>query len=131
MNYIFDYTYYRVAKKYFKKDGVQAFTALLTVSLIMFLYLLLSFFAVIFILFNIPQREHAPLWEKVVVLLVMFLIFLYNKKRYNNKYTVFREKWINEPKGIKIKKGIIVILFIISPLIFIMILLSMFNKLNL
>ncbi|WP_347053594.1 hypothetical protein [Flavobacterium olei] len=131
MNKIFDYTYYRIAKKYFKRDGSQSITALLTLTLIMSLYILFLFFAVLFSFFEVPDRDNTPVWEKAIVLTIMFLIFLYNKKRYNNMYFVFRERWINESKTLKIRNGILVIFFIISPLILIVILAAFFNKLNL
>lgn len=131
MNNILDYTYYRISKKYFKRDGSQSITALLTLTLIISLYILFLFFAVLFSFFEVTDRDNTPVWEKAIVLSIMFLIFLYNKKRYNNMYFVFRERWINESKTLKIRNGIFVIFFIISPLILIVILAACFNKLNL
>jgi hypothetical protein len=131
MNNILDYTYYRIAKKYFKRDGSQSITALLTLTLIISLYILFLFFAVLFSFFEVTDRDNTPVWEKAIVLSIMFLIFLYNKKRYNNMYFVFRERWINESKTLKIRNGIFVIFFMISPLILIVILAACFNKLNL
>lgn len=114
----FDYTFYRLAKKYFKTDGNSYFTALLTVSLIQFLYLL-AVFAVVnkFLLGDLAYITKNRLINLLIFCMVFLPFYLFNKRKYKRKYFTFRERWKNETKKIKIRNGILMILFIISPLV--------------
>jgi membrane protein YdbS with pleckstrin-like domain len=128
MKIIFDYTYYRIAKFYFKRDGSEAVTALLTITLVHFLYLLSIVFFLIGI-FEIGRRKTSTL-EKTTIVIVIFLIFLYNKRNYNGKYFNLREKWKNETKKMKIRNGILIILFVLSPLFLIILISHYFGRTN-
>ena len=78
MKNIFDYTYYRIAKFYFKRDGSDAITALLTLTLIMFLYFLNMFF-VCFELLKIDINGNSTIFEKATILIVIFFFYLIKK----------------------------------------------------
>ena len=78
MRIFFNYTYYRIAKFYFKREGSDAITALLTITLILFLYLL-SVVLFLIGIFEIGPRKTSIL-EKITIIIVIFLIFLYTKK---------------------------------------------------
>lgn len=130
MKNIFDYTYYRIAKFYFKRDGLSAFTALLTVSLIYAFYLMAFFFLGKDLFFYTEKRSEVYLLEKIVLFSILFLIFLYNKKRYKGKYFFFREKWSKESDKQKQIKGVLVILFIVSPLLLLLVIANAFGRTN-
>ncbi|TPG32647.1 hypothetical protein EAH81_25525 [Flavobacterium pectinovorum] len=127
---IFDYTYYRIAKFYFKRDGLSAFTALLTVSLIYAFFLMDFFFLGKDLFFYTEKGNQVYLLEKIVLLSILFLIFLYNKKRYKGKYFLFREKWSKESNKEKQIKGVLVILFIVSPLLLLLVIANAFGRTN-
>lgn len=105
----FDYHYYRIAKFYYKRDGSDAFTALLSVTTVQSWLLInvLIFFQEIF--FNNRRFEYG--WISWVVILI--IVALINSKMYRNKYMFFRNKWINEDKNKKRIKGVIVIFTIL------------------
>lgn len=97
MKCIFDYTYYRVAKFYFKRDGLGAFTALLTISLIYAFYLMDIFFLVKDSFFFVAKRNEVFILEKIIVLLVGLFIYIIKK---NIKGSTF----FSEKNGVKSQK---------------------------
>jgi Ca2+/Na+ antiporter len=130
MKKIFDYTYYRIAKFYFKSDGLEAFTSILTISIIKGLYLMGLFFIIKDSFFYNKGGRIVGLLEKSVLILILFFLYLYNKKKYQNKYLILRDKWINEEKNKKRVNGFLVILFVLSPLFLIVFIASYFGKTN-
>lgn len=128
---IFDYTYYRVAKQYFKRDGSDSETSLHTVSLIICIYIFDLFFVIEEMFFPINRNPQGlSLLEKATVALFMYLIYCVVKKRYKGKFFFLREKWLNEPVIKKRINGIGVILFILSPFILLVVIAKIFGKLN-
>lgn len=122
----FDYHYYRIAKFYYKRDGSDATTALISVAAVQgwIIVNILLFIKEFF--FETEKFKYS--W--IFFILIMVGIIFYNKKRYKDKYLQFREKWINEKKRQKAINGILVILTIIFAwsLIFInMIILNSFK----
>ncbi|AYZ10811.1 hypothetical protein EGY05_02120 [Chryseobacterium arthrosphaerae] len=105
----FSYHYYRVAKFYYKRDGADATTALISVSAVQGWIIINILLFIKETLFNNEKLKYG--W--VVFLVVMIGILFYNKKKYKNKYLELRSKWINEEKNNKIFNGILVILTII------------------
>ncbi|WES97374.1 hypothetical protein P2W68_21495 [Chryseobacterium arthrosphaerae] len=105
----FNYHYYRVAKFYYKRDGADATTALISVSAVQGWIIINILLIIREIFFNNEKLKYG--W--VVFLVVMVGILFYNKKKYKNKYLELRSKWINEEKKDKIFNGILVILTII------------------
>ncbi|KPH13812.1 hypothetical protein [Chryseobacterium sp. ERMR1:04] len=105
----FDYHYYRIAKFYYKRDGSDATTALISVSsvqgwiIVNILLFIKEFF------FETEKFKYG--W--IFFILIMVGIIFYNKNRYKDKYLQFRDKWINEKKREKAINGILVILTII------------------
>lgn len=129
MKNIFDYTFYRIAKFYFKRDGSDSITALLTLTLIMFLYFL-NIFLAFFELLKIDIIGMSTIFEKVTILIIIFFIYLFNKKKYNRRYLALRDKWINEEKNKKRINGFFVIFFILSPLLLLVFIASLFGRTN-
>lgn len=113
MKNIFDYTYYRTAKRHFKRDGAEAFTAILTISFIIFLYCIPLFSIINSILGKSKSSNH-----KILLIFLGILIFYFVKSKYNGKYFMYGDKWINETKNEKLFGEIIILMFFFSPLLF-------------
>lgn len=116
MKNMFDYTFYRTAKRHYKRDGANGFTGVLIISFIIFLYIITIFFS-IKNFFNIDMEKSTTIFEKVIVVMVMILIFFLVQKRYKNKYFEFREKWVKETKKQKIIGEVLILIFFFLPLI--------------
>lgn len=106
----FDYHYYRVAKFYFKRDGVTAITALISVSSIQ-VWIILN--VLLFLEGLYPSAVDNFKYSRVIYFSVVIGVILYNKIRYKNKYLEYRNRWNDESKGRKKINGIIIILTIL------------------
>lgn len=110
MKDFFDYHYYRVAKYYYKRDGVDATTALISVSAVQ-AWILINILLFIKELFF--QDINLKKYGWIIFLIVMVGTLIYNNIRYKNKYQELRNRWINENRKDKAINGLIVILTII------------------
>lgn len=115
---IFDYLYYRVSSHFFKRDGLEAFTALMIISVIQSLL----FGIVLFLILRATGidslvKPHSKTFAFIYTLASSPLYFM-NKKVYDGKYLFFRQKWRNlETKKTRFYRGILVLLFILLPVI--------------
>ncbi|GEN74255.1 hypothetical protein [Chryseobacterium lathyri] len=105
----FDYHYYRVAKFYYKRDGADATTALISVSAVQ-TWIIIN--VLLFIKELFFQNEKLK-YGWIVFLFIMIGILIYNKRKYKNKYLELRNKWVSEKKKEKTVNGLIIILTII------------------
>ncbi|WP_123906678.1 hypothetical protein [Chryseobacterium sp. MYb7] len=128
MKDFFDYHYYRVAKFYYKRDGADATTALISVSAVQ-AWIVINILLFIKELFF--QDINLKKYGWIIFLIVMVGILIYNNIRYKNKYQELRNRWINENRKDKTMKGLIIILTIIFSwlLIFINLLINLFKLL--
>jgi hypothetical protein len=114
----FDYIYYRLAKLYFKTDGKDSIApiAILTLTQIFICIDLLSLFyaEVLAKAFSMSTLG----LSKFLYVIVAILLLIYNYRRYKNKFNLFNERWNGEPKKVKISKGILILIFIISVIAF-------------
>ena len=124
----FDYIYYRLAKLYFKTDGARSLTPLVLITLVQ-----------IFIFIDIISLINFEVWLKFVskerlsfakwvYAIVYFLLLYLNYRRYKDKFEIFNERWNGESKRVKIIKGSLILLFLISVIAFSGILLSIRNS---
>jgi hypothetical protein len=115
---IFDYVYYRLSSHFFKRDGLEAFTALMVITAIQ----ALSFGILLLIILRATGidsfvKPHSKSFAFVYTLASSSFYFM-NKKVYEGKYLFFREKWRNkESKKARFFRGILVVLFIFLPVI--------------
>ncbi|QTV04932.1 hypothetical protein [Faecalibacter bovis] len=107
MRNIFDYTFYRTAKRHFKRDGVDAFTARLTLSFILSLYSI----PFILILSDLIKIESNIPIDIILYFIGFIVIQYFLKKNYKGKYLKLREKWVRESKMEKFIGEIYIILF--------------------
>lgn len=122
MKNILDYTFYRTAKRHFKRDGIDAFTAKLTITFILSLYCI-PFIIYIIDLFKLKPNLNI---EIILYIFISFIIYFLVKIRYKSKYLILRDKWINEKKSEKHLGEIYIILFFFSPLLLMFIVKWMF-----
>ena len=123
MRNLFDYAFYRTAKRHFKRDGAEAFTAVLTVSFIVFLYC----FPLYSFLIDILGLKLTLLYDKTILSFIGLFIFFLTRIRYKEKYFMYRDKWINETKREKLLGELLIVFFFFSPLLLMFIVKSLFK----
>lgn len=117
MNFFFDYIYYRVTKRLFKRDGRTGATAIALISL-MQLFIMMLFLQPIYSYFVSQdiRAEYAKPFGQIMG--GIGLIFMYfNYKKYNGSYNKFRYYWRDEAKTARLMKGILVIISLFLPMI--------------
>lgn len=122
---MFDYTFYRTAKRHFKRDGSDSSTAILTITFIVCLYCIPLYD---FIIVNILGFNLSSLNNKIILILIALIVFFITKKRYKGKYFIFREKWINETKTEKLLGVLLIVIFFFLPLLFMFIIKYFLNN---
>jgi hypothetical protein len=128
---VFDYIFYRLAKYFYKKDGSDAFTAVILVSLIE-LYLLAAIIAPIIYHFYTKEEtaSQAKLAGQLSAIPALLLLFL-NYRRYKGKYTELKQQWIDKQTPLQRKAlGILIGMAVFAPLIFIIIAAFTFGKIT-
>jgi hypothetical protein len=126
---IYPYMYYRLATWYFRfeKKGKISYGASILVSLSQVLILtdLLGFFFMEFY----EQAERQIVMDKfkpIYIIIILTIAFL-NDFRFKNKYDIYKRKWENQNKKAKNLYGLVIFILLIIPLIFIPIIVSIFN----
>ena len=124
----FDYIYYRLARLYFKTDGKDSIAPIALLTLIQIFicidFLSLIYFEILSKAFSKPTLR----LSKFLYVFVAILLLIYNYSRYKDKFNSFDDKWNERTKGVKITKGIMILLFIISVIAFSGILLNVHNS---
>lgn len=118
---VFDYMFYRIAKRFHKTDGSFAMRGIGIVSLAQVFLLIdvgiIAFFPVIsfseFKTLAVFQSIPIPIASVGVVIVLMILNYL----RYKGKYTDFEERWNSEKKSKHILKGWMVFFGVVLPLL--------------
>ncbi|TDM00458.1 MAG: hypothetical protein C4K58_04430 [Flavobacteriaceae bacterium] len=120
MGNIFDYVYFRIARYFFKRDGYEASTATHVITLIVFMFLLgISLITSDSILKLRNSNVKLPFWIKLIMFAIIFVIQYFVDKRYKGKYEEYAERWGDEKDSVKFFKGILVLIFISTPFVFI------------
>lgn len=124
MNSVFDYIYFRIKKKFYRRDNNGIFAAML-LSMIQSV-LLLEFLVVISKFFI--SRDLTSTYAKqigIIGAVVCLGHFYHTYNRYYTKYWKLWDLWKNESPSVKVMKGWIVFMLILAPLI-IMILIGVY-----
>jgi hypothetical protein len=126
---IYPYMYYRLATWYFRfeKKGNISYGASTLVSLSQ--GLILTDILGLFFMEFYEQSERQIVMDKfkpVYIILLLAIAFL-NDFRFKNKYDIYKKKWENQSKKEKRFYGLIIFLLLIIPLIFIPIIVSIFD----
>lgn len=116
-----DYNYYRVARFYFRREGTNAATALVHVSLIVsttFAPIIIFSLIIFFAKFSIPWgtgKGFIKIFAIIYYLLIYFIISRHYRER--GIYLILRDRWYSESKRKRVLKGFGVILSILVPLL--------------
>lgn len=114
MMFFFDYIYYRVKKKLYKKDSEGIFASCMVAAIqILTLADILLLISKLFL----TRVDTAP-YAKLIALFggVLFVIAVaINFRKYHKSYWAFWEHWKNEPEDDRSRKGWLVFLSIASP----------------
>src|SRR5690606_1250061 len=118
INIIFDYIYYRLNKLYYRWDGENGTTSIIGVSMFQSMIIGNTILIILKIILTKEELRNFPRFFLIVI--VIFIIFqIYNYFRYKNKYSVLKERWKNETKKEYIQRGILVLLALVLPWVFI------------
>lgn len=113
--FYFDYIYYRITKFYFKWDGRTGATGLISVVMIQSL-VIIDIGVSILRLFKTREETTVYLpYGKWIIIFLFLVLLIYNYRKYNGKYNVFRFHWKDEPGKTYLLKGLLVILSLILP----------------
>ncbi|HTJ51990.1 MAG TPA: hypothetical protein VL443_21160 [Cyclobacteriaceae bacterium] len=115
---LFDYIFYRVAKKYYKRDGRDAFTAVLVVSIIQ-IELLADLFIILTKFFVPPSATTEYIkYGRILGIVIAVVFLIINYFYFKGKYWIFSNQWKeSETPSQHFMRGCLVILAIISPVI--------------
>ncbi len=118
---LFNYIFYRAAKFLYRYDGNEAFRSIGLVSLFQTLLIFGIVGGVSRFCFPLNETaKYANLVGKmsgVVVVVLMIINYIY----YKNKYSIFEERWgESESQSTRRIRGILVILALLTPIIFIL-----------
>lgn len=123
-SFFFDYIYYRLNKFYFRWDGENGITSVIGVSMIQCLLMFDFFLIAERVLYS--KSEVAAKGDAKIIAYGAVALFIgltvYNGFKYKNKYAEFSEQWGGESRGVKIKKGLLVLLALTLPWVIILLL---------
>jgi amino acid transporter len=114
---LFDYIFYRVAKFFYKKDGIDAFTGLCTVGLIQGLTVGVLAFSILRSIYGLSETAKITKGSGLIGVSIGVLFLIFNYLRYKGKYWRFAEKWTdNETQQQKEVRGLLVVMAILLPI---------------
>ncbi len=110
-----DYVFYRIAKTYFKQDGVSSDRAIITMSFFYSLNVWNLVAILIRLFFNRQQTSQYVIESKVIGLLILVGLYYFFWRQYKNRYLELRERYDSEPRPKKIVNGILMMLVLLTP----------------
>ena len=126
MKYL-DYIYYRVTKAYIKTRGESGITGILSVSLIVIFYIF-DIFSIIHYTFLSEKIGNNYLESaKIFGYIFAFIILIVFYFRYREKYKKLELRWGKETKKQRLGRGVLVIISLIFPIIFLILYLNIFR----
>lgn len=112
--FYFDYIYFRITQVYFKWDGRTGATAMVAITMVQTLVLSdVSLF--ILRLFYSRNETKKFTFIQWAVLIVSFVLLIYNYQKYNGKFNKLRFYWKDETRRERIGKGFLVIISLVLP----------------
>ncbi|MDB5014386.1 MAG: hypothetical protein JWQ25_2588, partial [Daejeonella sp.] len=88
---VFDYIFYRVAKFFYKKDGIDAMRAITIVAVIQGLTLGAVMFSILRLKYDLSQTLEYKKLSGQVGIVIFVILLLCNYLRYKSKYWRFAE----------------------------------------
>jgi hypothetical protein len=117
---IFDYIFYRIAKFFYRRDGIDAFRAIAIVALMQTLFL--AEIATLILRSMFSKEEIAkyalPIKSSYLGMVVVILFLSLNFFKYRKTYWKFSEKWKDKETPMQHEvRGYLVLLSIFAPII--------------
>jgi len=110
MLHFFDYLYYKSCNLYAKRNPEGAGLSALPVVALFQMFNL----STVFFLFNIILEKNIPV-NKLWIVASCALLLVLNGIRYNKlTYAILKERWDNEEENKKIKKQLLLLLYIVG-----------------
>ncbi len=126
---IYDYMYYKIARWSIKYDDNRriSYTASAVVTLSQ-IVVVMDIVGLILLEF-INQDERSLLLKKFYPYFVILVLFfaIANDWKYRNKFNLFHDKWKSDNRKTRVRKGVLISILIIIPLLFIPILLNIID----
>ncbi|HEY0056437.1 MAG TPA: hypothetical protein VGB63_13870 [Pedobacter sp.] len=113
---VFDYIFYRVAKFFYKKDGIDAMRAFVILTVIQGLMLGAIMFSILRLKYDLSQTVEYKKLSGQIGMVIFVILLLCNYLRYKGKYWRFAERWKNiETEKQRKVRGVLVVLAILLP----------------
>ncbi|NQZ76081.1 MAG: hypothetical protein HRT61_08220 [Ekhidna sp.] len=118
---VFDYMFYRIAKRYYKTDGSFAMRGIGIVSLAQVFVLIDTGIIALFPFISFSEFKSLAVFQSIpisnVSVGVVIVLMILNYLRYRGKYSDFEERWNNEEKSKQRVKGWIVFFGSVLPVV--------------
>ena len=116
---VFDYMFYRIAKRYFPTDGSFAIRGLMIVSLTQ-LFLITHVLGIcLYPFYTMEEFQELPVFKLLsppqLAVAVLSAIVVYNYFRYKRGYSEFTNRWMGETKKQKKYRGWLVFFGAVLP----------------
>lgn len=112
-----DYVCYRIARKYFKKDGVSSDRAIITLAFFYSLNVWNLAAVCVRLFFNRQQTSQYVTESKVIGMLILVGLYFLFWRHYKDRYLELRERYGSEPRPKKIVNGILMMVVLLTPLL--------------
>ncbi len=126
---LFDYVFYRVAKFFYRKDGIDAIRAIAVVTIVQGFLAGEVLTIVLRLFFSLDEiAKFSISVSKVGIAVALILLFL-NYQRYKGKYWKFADRWrSSESQAQTIQRGWLVVLVILIPYVLLILLGTVFGR---
>lgn len=110
----FDYVFYKVAKFFYKRDGIEAARAQAIVTILQSFILIDVFGFILQTVVGLERLSEYVKYSTYIAAALTSVLFIFNHYRYKNKYWRFADKWRNkETTQQKISRICGVLLFVV------------------
>ncbi|PJJ48095.1 hypothetical protein [Hymenobacter chitinivorans] len=125
----FDYVFYRFARHYYKKDGRDAFTAQIVVSLLQSLWAIAIIYMILSATLPFVDRVQFLKASSKYFILISGPILYLNYRRYRNTYWELAGRWREkETEAQLLVRSLGLILFVLLPGIVLILVLQFFGN---
>ena len=125
MKKMLDYTFYRIARFYYKWDRSYAVTAITLISVYESLLLVVFYF---FTISTLTKQSYSTFTYKLIFGPIMVAIMIANTIYFKNKYPKLNKLWRNESRNDRIKHGFYIFLAVIFLLTYSIVLFKVRQK---
>lgn len=114
----FDYIFFRVSKVYHKWDGRSGITGIMAITMMQSLLASELIIVILRCFYSRNDLKSLPIKLSYIAIIVCAIFLYLNTKRYYNKYNKYRFFWKFESTKLSQIRGVVVILSLILPMLF-------------